>query len=98
MSDDFRNRPGYSLGCENHPVRNNPTACARLQEADLAYHALMRGQVARSVTDGSGESVQFTQANADKLLAYIRELQAQCTDYIAVSVGNGYRKPIRFFF
>lgn len=76
-----------------------PTACSRLQEADQAYHDLMRGQAVRSLTDENGENLSFTQANKDQLLIYIRQLQAQCPAYTALALGGAlFRRPARFVF
>jgi hypothetical protein len=75
------------------------TPCQRLQEADQAYHDLMRGALARSVTDENNESIAFTQANADALLNYIRQLAPLCPDYIPTALGAApVRQPLRFLF
>lgn len=77
----------------------NLTACQRLQEADQAYHDLMRGVKVRSVNDENGESISFTQANADALLNYIRQLSPLCPDYIPTALGaSQVRRPLRFMF
>lgn len=78
---------------------NSTTACQRLQEADQAYHDLMRGALARSVSDENGESIAFTQANMDALLSYIRLLAPLCPDYVPTALGLvSYRPPLRFVF
>ena len=75
------------------------TACQRLQQADQAYHDLMRGSKVRSVQDENGESVAYTQANADALLNYIRTLALQCPSYVPTALGQtSYRPPMRFVF
>lgn len=75
------------------------TACGALQEADQAYHDLLRGAAVRSITDENGENMSFTQADKNLLLQHIRVLQSQCTDYIAVALGpNPFRPPMRFTF
>lgn len=75
------------------------TACQRLQEADQAYHDLMRGGKVRSVQDENGESVAYTQANAEALLQYIRLLAPQCPSYLPTALGpTGFRPPMRFVF
>ena len=48
---------------------------ARLTEAEGALHNLLTGQHARVVVDSNGERIEFTAANADKLRAYIAQLQ-----------------------
>lgn len=78
---------------------NSPTYCQRLQEADQAYHDLLRGAMARSVTDENGEAIAFTQANADALLNYIRQLAPLCPDYTPTALGVvAFRQPLRFVF
>ena len=78
----------------------NFTACQRLQQADQAYHDLMLGAKVRSITDENGESLSYTQANADALLTYIRQLAPQCPYYTPTALGStgGIRKPLRFIF
>lgn len=75
------------------------TPCQRLQEADQAYHDLMMGGKVRSVQDENGESVSYTQANAQALLDYIRLLAPMCPTYLPTALGpSGIRKPLRFMF
>lgn len=75
------------------------TPCQRLQQADQAYHDLMRGARVRSVNDENGESVAYTQADAEKLLGYIRTLAGQCPSYVPTALGaTQYRSPMRFVF
>jgi hypothetical protein len=73
------------------------TACQRLQEADQAYHDLMRGGMIRAVTDENGEQIAYSQTDMAALLAYIKMLAPQCPSYIptAMSVQP---KPMRFIF
>lgn len=47
----------------------------RLTEAQTAYHNLTVGGHARVVVDQNGERVEFTAPNAQRLRAYIMELQ-----------------------
>jgi hypothetical protein len=74
------------------------TACQRLQEADQAYHDLMRGGMARSVTDENGEQISYTQADAAALLAYIKMLAPLCPTYIPTATVSTQPKPMRFIF
>ena len=74
------------------------TPCQRLQEADQAYHDLMRGGLVRSVSDESGENITFTQAKAPDLLLYIQNLQQQCPSYIATALAATARRPMTFLF
>lgn len=77
----------------------NITACQRLQQADQAYHDLLLGAKIRSVSDENGESISFTQANADALLNYIRQLAPLCPSYIPTALAAGaIRRPLRFLF
>lgn len=50
------------------------TLNSQLAEAELAYHTLMTGGQAQSVSY-DGKSVTFTQANAERLQAYITTLK-----------------------
>lgn len=75
------------------------TACQRLQEADQAFHDLITGAKARSITDENGESIAYTQATANDLLSYIRQLAPLCPAYTPTALGlDAVRKPLRFFF
>lgn len=75
------------------------TACQRLMQADQAYHDLMTGALARSVTDENGENLQYTATNKAQLFAYIQALQPLCPAYLAISLSlNPYRPPVRFLF
>jgi hypothetical protein len=74
------------------------TACQRLQEADQAYHDLLRGAAVRSVSDESGENISFTQAKSADLLLYIINLQQQCTTYQATAINPTVRRPMTFLF
>jgi hypothetical protein len=73
------------------------TACQRLQEADQAYHDLMRGGMVARASDENGDSVAYSQTDMAALLAYIKMLAPQCPSYIptAMSVQP---KPMRFIF
>ena len=54
-----------------------PSLEDRLLAAQIAYHNLMTGKSVREAVDQNGERVTYTAANADKLKAYIADLQAQ---------------------
>ena len=53
------------------------TTAELLAEAKTAYHRLQIGQAAVEIRDSSGESIRYTQANASRLLGYIRSLEAE---------------------
>ena len=55
------------------------TTAEKLAEAQAAYHALMTGKSARVVVDQNGERVEFTAINAERLLAYIKQLEMTTT-------------------
>ena len=59
-----------------------------LAEAQAVYHTLLMGGGVRSVQDANGEKVEYSQANLDRLRAYILSLQAAPT-------SNG---PLRPYF
>lgn len=68
------------------------TKAEMLADAKAQYHLLLTGQKASVVVDQNGERVEYTQANAAKLQAYIASLQA-CVD------GNGAvsRRPMKIW-
>lgn len=69
------------------------TECATLlAEAKAALHKLQTGKSVASVTDNSGRAVTYTQANIEKLQAYVRELEGECGD----TAGRGRRGAIMF--
>lgn len=72
-------------------------ACTLLRQADLAYSQLRMGGAVREVRDQNGEVVIYSGTSADNLLAYMRVLQAQCTDYTALALA-GATKPMKYFF
>lgn len=49
----------------------------RLKEAEAAYHQLMMGQQIVMIRDSNGEQVQYGNASASRLMAYIMQLKAQ---------------------
>jgi hypothetical protein len=69
------------------------TLAEQLRAAKQAYHDLMTGKSARVIVDSSGERIEFTSANADRLRAYIAELEAQLAGNTA-----GRRRPLTPFF
>lgn len=55
----------------------------------------MSGKAIRKVVDQNGESLEFSAANAGKLLAYINELKSQ----LNCAFGRRYRpRPMGFVF
>jgi len=67
------------------------TTRQKLAEAESEYHALMTGLKPRVLVDRNGERVEYTAANAAKLLRYIESLRAM--------VGTSDRiGPARVFF
>lgn len=63
-----------------------------LQEAEKAYHELMTGRSARVIVDGgTGERVEFTAANANKLYVYIQDLRQRlaAANGLLTSPNNG---------
>jgi hypothetical protein len=63
-----------------------------LDAAREAYHNLMTGRMARVVVDQNGERVEFAAANAGKLDAYIKQLEA------SLGGSNRTRGPLGFVF
>lgn len=52
--------------------------CAKLQAAQDAYDKLLNGEAVAEFQDQNGERVRYTSANASRLLARIKELEALC--------------------
>ena len=69
---------------------------ALLDEARVAYHALMMGQALVEVRDQNGELVRFKAANRSDLYAYIQELERQVCP--AATAGRKALRPMRFVF
>jgi hypothetical protein len=67
-----------------------------LDAARSAYHDLMLGKQARVIVDQNGERVEFTAANASRLLNYITTLEAECA--AAACGGPRPRGPLGFIF
>lgn len=66
------------------------TLAEQLQDAEREYHALITGNKPRVVVDQNGERVEFTAANAGRLMQYIQSLKAQ--------MNKAKRGPMRVYF
>lgn len=66
------------------------TASEKLAAAEAAYHDLMTGRAVRVFQDQNGERVEYTVANASRLLIYINDLKRQIGSGIPVG-------PMRVF-
>ncbi len=66
------------------------TLAEQLRAAKQAYHDLMTGKSARVVVDSDGSRVEYSAANADRLRAYVAELEAQ----VAAGGSSTRRRPI----
>lgn len=67
------------------------TLTEKLADAEYQYHALMTGNKPRVVVDQNGERVEFTSANASRLMQYIESLRKQLNK-------TGSRGPARAYF
>lgn len=63
----------------------------QISSAKMAYHRLMTGTAVKVVVDQNGERVEYAQANATKLLAYITSLEALIS-------GRRTMGPMRVYF
>lgn len=72
--------------------------CTLLRQADLAWFRLNTGASVREVVDENGERVSYSTSNRAGLLAFIMNLQTQCTTYQALALGGNYTRPMRFMF
>lgn len=59
----------------------------RLTNAEAAYDALVTGKAVRRFVDQNGEQVEYTPANAPRLLAYIESLKSQIGGTVAGPMG-----------
>lgn len=69
------------------------TTAQKLEEARLARHKLVTGQLARVFMDQNGERVEFVATNIAQLDRYIASLEAEVAGLRPYS-----RKPIGFIF
>lgn len=69
----------------------------QLQQAKSAYHDLQTGQSVRVFVDQNGERVEYSAANAVRLLGYIRQLE-QAIKTGKCDIFSNVRGPIGFTF
>jgi hypothetical protein len=68
----------------------------RLDAARKAYDELMTGGAITRFVDQNGESIQYSRANSNGLLAYITRLENELA--VCQGLRSAYRGPIRFTF
>jgi len=86
-------------GATSTPPSTDPLdPCTLLRQADLAWFRLNTGSSVREVVDENGEKISYSTSNRAGLLAYIANLQAQCSTYQATALGGNYTRPMRFLF
>jgi len=61
-----------------------------LTAAEVAYHSLMTGTMAKVFVDQNGERVEYNTASAPRLAQYINDLRRQ--------LGTVTAGPMQFFF
>lgn len=71
---------------------------AWLTEAEGAYRRLIVGKQPRVVVDSNGERVEFTAVSADKLRAYIQDLQRRIGALTGCAGGPQATRPVGFYF
>lgn len=64
----------------------------KLEQAEQDYHDLVTGNKARVFVDQNGERVEYVQANAARLAAYINDLKVQ------LGISTAPRGPMRVWF
>lgn len=74
------------------------TILSMLQEAQQAYHELMTGKQTVSVTDQSGDRIQYNVANAGSLLGYIESLQTMLANNATSFDSRPATRPLFFRF
>lgn len=68
---------------------------ARIAKLEKAYDDLISGRAVKRFVDQNGEQVEYTAANADKLLAFIQGLRAM----VDCSFARRYKpRPFGFIF
>lgn len=68
---------------------------ARIAKLEAQYDDIMSGKAVKRFVDQNGESVEYTAANAGKLLAYINELKSD----LNCAFARRYRpRPMGFLF
>lgn len=68
---------------------------AKIARLEAAYEALVSGKAVKRFIDQNGEQVEYTQANASGLLAYINSLKAM----VSPVFSRCYRpRPVGFIF
>ena len=65
-----------------------------LDDARIAYHALITGTAPRVVVDVDGTRIEYTSANAARLAAYIQQLEVT----LGVAAPTAPRGPMGFYF
>lgn len=71
---------------------------AMLADAEAAYQRLMLGRQPRVIIDANGERVEFTAVSADKLRAYVLDLQRRVGAASGCLGGVMNTRPVRFVF
>lgn len=75
---------------------SNAELQANLAGAQVAYHRLATGQMARVFVDQNGERIEYTAANTAVLYNYIQNLMAQIACPTGLpTLGNA---PLKFLF
>lgn len=69
----------------------------RLLRAEQAYEDLVTGKSVRVLVDQSGERVEFSPANANKLAMYIEQLRSQLATHCGIG-RTSVQGPLRFLF
>lgn len=68
---------------------------AKIARLEVVHESLMTGTAIKRFVDQNGEQVEYTAANATKLLAYINELKAM----ISPQFARRFRpRPVGFIF
>lgn len=83
------------MGCKPLTDAEKAALRIRIRKLEDQYDAIMSGTAVKRFVDQNGEQIEYTTANADKLLAYIQSLKAD----LDCAFARQYRaRPMGFIF
>jgi hypothetical protein len=83
------------MSCQTLTPEEKIAIKAKIVRLEAAYDDLLSGKAIKRFVDQNGEQVEYTPANADKLLAYIKQLTALVNPQFARCFKP---RPIGFIF
>lgn len=83
------------MGCKQLTPDEKAALRIRIAKLETQYDAILSGQAIKKFVDQNGEQVEYTAANASKLLEYINSLKADLNCAFARSYKP---RPMGFVF